>query len=158
MHRLISRVLIVMTLVFTLTVSIVSATQPRFADLEALTAYFPKDTMLYMAARTDEDFITTLDSLVESATTQLPESMFGQGFPVTLTTAIDLITAQAAGGSFEDAIRPWLGDTLAAGMYPAIRSAAGRVVIEITDADAAEQAALRVFLTGRAARLTATHC
>lgn len=145
MHRTISRALIAITLVFTLVVSVANAAQPRYADLEAMTAYFPKDTMLYAAVRTDAASIATLDQFVENATTDLPVLMFGEGFPITLTTAIDLITAQAAGGSFDAAIRPWLGDTLAVGMYPAIRSAAGRVVIEVTDTDAAEQAALNLF-------------
>ncbi len=145
MHRMISRALIATTLVFTFIVSAVGAAQPRFTDLEALTEYFPKDTMLYAAVRTDEASLSTLDQLVENATTDLPENMFGEGFPITLTTAIDLITNRGAGGSFEEAIRPWLGDTLAVGMYPAIRSAAGRVVIDITDTAAAEEAALNVF-------------
>ena len=145
MHRLITRTVILATAIFTLILSSVSAAQPRYGDLEALSAYFPKDTMLYASVRTDEATIATLDQFVENATTELPVSMFGQGFPITLTTAIDLITGQSAGGSFEEAIHPWLGDTLAVGMYPAIRSAAGRVVIEVTDTEAAEQAALRVF-------------
>ncbi len=99
MHRIISRVLIASTFIFIFVVSVVSAAQPRFTDLESLAEYFPKDTMLYAAVRTDEVSLTTLDRLVANATTELPENMFGVGFPVTLTTAIDLVTAQSAGGT-----------------------------------------------------------
>ncbi len=112
----------------------------RYESLEALTPYFPKDSFVYAAIRTDEDYIATLDDLVESLIAQLPEGIIPEGFPTSLTTALDLLTGQTLGASFEEGVRPWLGESLAAGIYPAWESAGGRIVVEITDVEAAAEA------------------
>lgn len=148
MRQWLARITVLSILLFTMAVSVIAAApaqQGRFGQLVSLSAYFPKDSLLYAAMRTDAPFLAAADRLVESVTAQLPSELFGEGFPVTLTRAFDLITQEAAGGGFEAAVRPWLGDTLAVGVYPAPLSAAGRVVIKITDAQAALAAVQNLF-------------
>ncbi len=149
MRRLITRMLPTFALFLVLVASVVQAApsaQERFGSLESLSAYFPKDTMLYAATRTDANVIASLDRLVQTVASQLPAGTIPAGFPTTLTTALDLfIKQQAGGGTFADTVQPWLGDTLAVGIYPAIRSAGGRIVIKITDPKAAQQAVLKTL-------------
>src|SRR5689334_13761171 len=129
MRRLLAQILTVFILLIAFTISLVSAAPPaqeRFGTLESLSGYFPKDTMLYAATRTDGAFVSTLDRLAQTVASQLPAGTIPPGFPDSLSTALDLLTTQAAGGgTFATTVRPWLGDTLAVGIYPAIRSAGG---------------------------------
>ncbi len=118
------------------------ATQDRYGSLESLSGYFPSDTMLYAAIRTDTQFVASLDRLAHIVESQLPTGTIPAEFPVTLSAALDLIAQQATGSTFAGSVRPWLGDTIAVGIYPAVRSAGGRIVIKITDAKAALDAAL----------------
>jgi hypothetical protein len=122
------------------------AQQERFGTLESLSAYFPKDTMLYAATRTDANFVAVLDQLTKLVISQLPKGILPpEEFPSSLTAALDLLSGQAVGGNFADQVRPWLGDTVAVGIYPAIRSAGGRIVVKITDQKGALAAAQKAF-------------
>ena len=61
MCRLIARIAILSITLSVLAVSVVlaaPAAQGRFGSLESLSVYFPKDTMLYAATRTDADFVS----------------------------------------------------------------------------------------------------
>jgi len=148
MRRWIVRIVVLSILLYGLAVSVVQAapaTQDRFGTLESLSAYFPKDTMLYAATRTDDKFIASLDRIVQVVESQLPQGVLPPQFPSSLSTALDLLLAQAGGGTFAGTVRPWLGDTLAVGIYPAIRSAGGRIVIKITDPKAAVDAVLKTL-------------
>ena len=150
MSRLIVRIVSLSILLCLLAVSLVQAApaaQERFGTLESLSAYFPKDTILYAATRTDAGFITSLDRIVQAVESQLPQGVIPPQFPASLSTALDLLMAQAGGGTFADNVRPWLGDTLAVGIYPAIRSAGGRIVIKITDAKAATDAVVKTLVS-----------
>src|SRR4051794_4537716 len=125
MRRLITRMLPLFALFLVVAASAVQAApsaQERFGTLESLSAYFPKDTMLYAATRTDANAVSSLNRLVQTVASQLPAGTIPAGFPTTLTTALDLfIKQQAGGGTFADTVQPWLGDTLAVGIYPAIQ-------------------------------------
>jgi hypothetical protein len=149
MRRFIARIVALSLLLIVLAATVVTAApsaQERFGTLESLNVYFPKDTMLYGATRTDGDLIATFDRLVQTIQSQLPQGTIPEEFPSSLTAVLDLLVKQAAnGGTFADTVRPWLGDTVAVGIYPAIRSAGGRIVIKITDAQAATQAALKTL-------------
>lgn len=150
MRRLIVRIVTLSILLCGLAVSLVQAApaaQERFGTLESLSAYFPKDTMLYAATRTDNNFIASLDRILQAVESQLPQGVIPPQFPSSLTTALDLLMAQAGGGTFANTVRPWLGDTLAVGIYPAIRSAGGRIVIKITDAKAATDAVVKTLVS-----------
>ncbi len=134
---------------FTVAVSVTfasSAQQGRFGTLESLSAYFPKDTMLYAATRTDANFVASLDQLTKLIISQMPKGILPpEEFPSGLTAALDLLSGQVVGGNFAEQVRPWLGDTVAVGIYPAIRSAGGRIVVKITDQKAALTAASKAF-------------
>ncbi len=148
MRRLIIRIFTLSILLCMLAVSVVFAAptaQERFGTLESLSAYFPKDTMLYAATRTDNNFIASLDRITQTVVSQLPQGILPPQFPTSLSTALDLMMTEAAGGTFVNTVRPWLGDTLAVGIYPSIRSAGGRIVIKITDAKAARDAVLKTL-------------
>ncbi|MBI1282616.1 MAG: hypothetical protein GC179_31100 [Anaerolineaceae bacterium] len=127
------------------TVQAAPASQERFGALESLSAYFPKDTMLYVATRTDTHFVASLDRIIQAAESQLPQGVVPPQFPSNLTTALDLLMEQSGGGTFAGDVRPWLEDTLAVGIYPAVRSAGGRIVIKINNAKAAADAALKIL-------------
>ncbi len=148
MRRWIVRIVTLSILISALAGSVAMANpvaQERYGTLESLNTYFPKDTMLYAATRTDSNFIASLDRLAQAAASQLPAGTIPSGFPDSLSTALDLLTTQRRGGTFANTVRPWLGDTLAVGIYPAIRSAGGRIVIKITDAKAATNAVLKTL-------------
>ena len=113
------------------------AAQDRYGTLESLSSYFPSDTILYAASRTNINLVTSLDQLMHTVETQIPQGMIPPEFPKTLSAALDLLAKAMSGGTFANTVRPWLGDTIAVGIYPAIRSAGGRIVIKITDAKAA---------------------
>ena len=86
-----------------------------FVDLEELTAEFPaEDTIIFMAARVDDAFIGSLDS------TLAPFYPFIEDLPpgFTLEQGLDLAVMEAGvGSSFAEDIRPWLGDTVAVGLF-----------------------------------------
>ncbi len=145
MRRLIARITTLSILLFVLAVSGVLAApdaQGRFGTLESLSAYFPKDTMLYAATRTDS-MVASLDRLMQMVTSQLPKGVVPPEFPANLTMALGLLTQQKVDGTFPSTVQSWLGDTLAVGIYPAIRSAGGRIVAKITDAKAAHDTILK---------------
>lgn len=138
-------VAIVLFIFGTLPVTAAPTAQRRYGELEALTTYFPKASMLYVAVRTDADHIATLDNLLQSVIAQLPGNVLPPDFPTTLTTTLNLFTPQVTGGSFDDTVRPWLGGVLAVGIYPARESAAGRIVAQITNPQAAITAVEAAF-------------
>ncbi len=148
MRRLITRMITAFILLSVLAASVVLAAptaQERFGTLESLSTYFPKDTMLYAATRTDSNLVSSLDRLMQIIASQLPQGTIPAEIPTTLTMALDLLAKQRMGGNFADTVRPWLGDTLAVGIYPAIHSAGGRMVIKITDPKAAHDAVLKAL-------------
>ncbi len=148
MRRFFTRLITLSILLHVVGASVVfaaPAAQGRYETLESLSVYFPKDTILYAATRIDERFVTALDGLAETVMNQLPPALLPQGLPANLTAALDLVAAQAVGGSFDKTLRPWLGDTMAVGIYPALRSPGGRVAIQITDAKAALDATLKAL-------------
>lgn len=93
---------------------VVSAQQPA-DQLTALASVFPTDnTLMFGAVRTDDAFITELDSALA------PLYPLSEDLPpnFTLQTALDEAIADAIpNGSFATVIRPWLGDTAAVGIY-----------------------------------------
>ncbi|MEZ4670093.1 MAG: hypothetical protein R3E39_19485 [Anaerolineae bacterium] len=157
MQRLLTRFLLVVLAILAIGAQMVAAAptaQGRYGTLESLATYFPKDSMLYTALRTDAQTISTLDNLMQSVTSQLPSNALPPDFPSTLTAALSLITGQATGGSFESTVRPWLGDVLAVGIYPARESAAGRIVIQIRSPQAAIAAVQTAFPNWQRQNLT----
>ncbi len=108
-------------------------------DLTTLAGYFPEGSVIYASARTDDDFIATLDGVLTQVGQVIPE-VGG----TTLTQALDLLASGIkSGATFQDLFRPWLGNTAAIGMFPLtttddFNNPIELVVISITDRDAAE--------------------
>ncbi len=80
-------------------------------DVSGMAAYFPYDTMLFAATRTDEGFLDLLNNL--SNVTELS----GVPFP-TLRTQIDDLLREVDAKTDLDTIMSWLGDYAAFGILP----------------------------------------
>lgn len=102
-----------------------AAAPPPTRDLAGLAAHYPANTGLFMAVRTDDEMIDTLDMLyaqLEAAVISLdgpvasPASFSAQTSSTPVHDALDELSRETFGGSFDVMIRPWLGDTAALGI------------------------------------------
>jgi hypothetical protein len=82
-------------------------------DVQALARYFPEDTLVYASIRSDEAYFETLDGLLAQVATTLNE--VGVAMPP-LSVGNLLAGITNTGGSFEETLRPWLGDSIALGV------------------------------------------
>ncbi|MBK8027289.1 MAG: DUF3352 domain-containing protein [Chloroflexi bacterium] len=111
------------------------------SQLTALAEYFPDQTPLFAAVRTDDDYVALLDSVVAKLGAVLPSG----SLPVdSLSGALDMMSQSFdPEGDFESIFRSWLGDTLAAGIVDAStlneRTPSMIIAAEITDAALAEE-------------------
>lgn len=81
-------------------------------ELTALAAYYADDTLLFATIRTDENFLQQLDTLLLNISSRItPEAQ-----PPTTTLLLDTLAGDLANTTFEEGVRPWLGDTLAVGI------------------------------------------
>ena len=102
-------------LALVLLLAILPAAAQSTADLTTLAQYFPGQTPVYVSLRTDGSMIASLEALQARFATSLPaEDMDEQ----TLSMALDEAVADMLNpvSNFEDAVRPWLGDSAAVGM------------------------------------------
>jgi hypothetical protein len=96
--------------------SIVPAAAQSPADLNALARYFPADTPVFISVRTDDDFINTLDSVIARVQAAFPDMESEE----TLSSALDEMAGTLfPGGSFNEDLRPLLGDTASIGITSA---------------------------------------
>ncbi|RMF51571.1 MAG: DUF3352 domain-containing protein [Chloroflexota bacterium] len=77
------------------------------ADVQSLAALMPADTAIFIALRTDDNYIALLDSLLQKALQVLPQAP-----SLSLTQLLDQ-AVQPLGGNFQSTIRSWLGDNAA---------------------------------------------
>lgn len=117
---------------------------PTFAaEPEALTAlasYFPADTVIFAAVRTDDDHIDAVDALLQRVGQVIPEA----APPVSLGFMLNVAAMENLGVSFEEGVRSWLGDTAAFGLLS---------IDELTAGDDAPGVLLAVEITNRTAAL-----
>ncbi|MBN1287891.1 MAG: hypothetical protein JXB47_21005 [Anaerolineae bacterium] len=106
-----------LTLGFLLVVLLVGAL-PAFAavpgeNLTALARYYPENTVVFAALRTDAGFVETLDGVLEKIGAAFPEA----GISAAPLGAMLDETAQRMGGEdFETVFRAWMGDAAALGI------------------------------------------
>lgn len=129
---------IVLLALFSLSIATVSAAPTE--DLNALARYYPEDTWGYAGVRTDDDFITTLDGILQTAIAYAPQGALP---PLNLNDVLDMGVAQLGSTSFADDVRPWLGDVASIGLWTsptdnAFTDPAILIAAQITDADAAK--------------------
>jgi hypothetical protein len=109
-------------------------------DLTQLAVWFPEETPLFIAVRTDDGFIETLDGVVGVLNRTLPPGTLPFS---SLNAALDMASAPfAPQGTFQSVFRSWLGDTAAIGILsaPDLNSSDSPPVlaaIAITDRDGA---------------------
>lgn len=110
------------------------------ADLTKLADYFPANSALYLAARTDDDFISSIDGLLSNVASVLPP----EAGPVPMISDMLDQSAQQFDpqGDFQSVFRSWLGDVVAIGISDASTVGGSRPsaigVLAITDKAAAE--------------------
>jgi hypothetical protein len=75
-------------------------------DLTALAAYAPADAVGYIAVRTDDDYVATLDRIIERFA-----DLAGEDFPGIIATLDEEL--EEGGLTFAENIRPWLGGAAA---------------------------------------------
>lgn len=101
---------IVLLALFSLSMATVNAAPVE--SLNALARFYPTDSWVYGAIRTDDDFVASLDAIVQNAIEYAPPGMIP---PISLGDGLDIVTEQFGGSSFADDIRPWLGEVAAVG-------------------------------------------
>ncbi len=120
-----------------------TAAAAPIADLTALARYFPDTAPLFIATRTDDGFIASLDGLLAQVAARLSDNIEN----TSLSAELDRIAGQISGGTgdFETVFRPWLGDVAAIGlptMANLSETSAGigpiLIAVSITDATALE--------------------
>lgn len=113
------------------------------ADVAQLAAYFPEDTALFAAARTDDDFIATLDTVVGTLAEALPRG----SLPV--SSARELLNFLSISvdpeGDFDSVFRSWLGDTAVVGIL-SFETGRGSDPATILAAEITDQAGAEMYL------------
>lgn len=138
MRKLFVLIVLVGLLLGALTVSATS-----LPDLTALARYYPSDSPVFAAIRTDDAYIESLDALVARIASAVP----GAGVPGRLSTMLDMAAQQIdPEGDFQTVIRSWLGDTAAFGVLSLEDLGQGMMqeppfvfALSITDRAAAEE-------------------
>ncbi len=122
---------------------VVPVTASTPAELTRLAEYYPSDTLLFAAIRTDDDFIAELDSLVGTLADTLPSGTL----PVSSLREILNFASMSIDpeGDFDSVFRSWLGDSASIGVLDfdmtGASSAPFIVAVEIND-----QASTEIFL------------
>ncbi len=125
------------------------AAQPA-ADISIAGTVFPADTDVLFAASIDDGLIETLDTLAVLLRDTVPDADIPPG-DTPVSDVLNLGTGSVFGDSFDDAVRPWLGDIAAVGVMDFSALAEndfafedGEIpflaAVEILDAAAAEEA------------------
>lgn len=108
-------------------------------DLEALAAYYPQTTPLYVSFRTDDALIDELDAVRAHFAAALPAGAMDD---TTLREALDNFGPLTGdNGTFSAAVRPWLGDMAAFGalsLDSLMGKSGGPFVITISITDRAQ--------------------
>lgn len=108
------RILLVVLLVSALAISVMPALAIPVSDLNDLARYFPADTAVFAAARIDDAFFSELDGLIAKIAAIAPP---GSIPPMSIVEELDKELADADPPlSFQEDIRPWLGNTVAFGV------------------------------------------
>jgi hypothetical protein len=133
------RKLIVLIVLVGLALSVLPAAATPVADLTALAQYYPADTPVFGAIRTDAGYIETLDALLARLAAAIP----GAGAPERLSAMLDLAAQQVdPEGDFQSVFRTWLGDTAAFGLLSLdpqdMSSPPFIIALEVTNRTAAE--------------------
>lgn len=114
-----------------------------------LSEYFPSDTTVYSVMRVDDDQIQTLDNLfihIQSFIRSPLTTPFLGDEPFSLSQSLDQMTDVLFQEDFDIAIRPWLGDWVAIGVFNVVLDVENfnpsadvgtLIVIEITDREKA---------------------
>jgi hypothetical protein len=99
-------------------------------DLTALARFFPEDTVMFGAIRSDDAYIDDLNTLLERISRRTDSPIIN----IQQTINQSLVYS---GLTFEDNIRPWLGDTMALGVREFNSFSGGEffAVFEVTDRD-----------------------
>ncbi len=109
-------------------------------ELAALARYYPENTAMFAAFRTDDAVFEELDGFLEGVQTLTPQA----GAAASMLDSLDLLTLSAVGRpSFSREVRPWLGGEGAVGVLHGQGAASTQTppllaAFNITDADAAE--------------------
>jgi hypothetical protein len=119
--------------------------QERFGTLTSLTTYFPANSVLYSSIRTDLDYLLQLNGVYERVISQLG----ADDLPENLDALLSLATQDTLGGTFGDTVAPWLGESMAIGAYPLEGELGTRIVLQITDEDAALNAVTQLYEVGQ---------
>jgi hypothetical protein len=85
------------------------------AELSSLASYVPEDVLAYAAIRTDDDFLRSIDALVNKGLPFLPPDEVPSELHL-----LDLLDQQLEAmelGTFSESIRPWLGSTAALALF-----------------------------------------
>lgn len=109
------RKLLLLVLVILLTSTVFTVSAFDDPDMTSLASYIQDDALMYASIRIDDSLVTTLDSLLERVRPFLPQDSLPPN--MTTTDFLDLALQSANLGTFDQSIRPWLGDVAAMGIY-----------------------------------------
>lgn len=139
---------LIVVLIAVLSAAVIPAGAVPTADLTALASHFPAETAVFFALRTDDDYIDTLDNLIDRVNAEFPEPVID----ASIREILDQISSQLD-GDFDTVFRTWLGDTAALGVDLSYVTdddrnndyLAALLAIEITDSAAAQATWSRIL-------------
>lgn len=91
-----------------------SGRQAAGGDLAAL---YPYDTLAYANFGTSRSEFETLDAVLRRVQSTFPDDVLPADDQITLNTLLDMVAGELGAESFNDGIRPWLGNDIAVGLY-----------------------------------------
>ncbi len=99
--------------------------------LTALATFFPADTVIFAAIRSDDDFIESVNNVLRRIERRTDNPI------MTVQDILNQTISVNSGLTFEDNIRPWLGDTIAVGVqdFSARTGPSYVVAVSVTDSD-----------------------
>lgn len=109
------RKLLLLVLVALLATSVLSVSALGESDLTALAHYFEDDALFFASTRTDDGLIDSLDTLVDRISPFLPSGTLPPG--VNVSVLLDQVLLSQDIGTFDGAVRPWLGNTASIALF-----------------------------------------
>jgi hypothetical protein len=115
--------------------AVISVSAIGEAELSTLASYVPEDALIYAAVRTDDEFLRSVDALINKGLPFFPPETVPS--EISIIELLDEQLDNVGLGSFNETIRPWLGATTAIALFASEESFQDPDVLVIVAADAA---------------------
>lgn len=141
--------LLIASLLLVLTFGTASATPA--SDLAATARYASTDSTFYFAIRADEDYVNTLNDLIDRINNNTAGALIPPGTEFDVTELLEAVAFELFAADFTTEVRPWMGDTIGF-VIPSLEPAFAEepitpfvAVFEVSDYDTAENFIMSTF-------------